>query len=66
MKKIKNTVLKFVRDEKGLGTLEILLILAVLVAIAILFRESITGWVSDLLGKTGNQIDQFDPAQMSE
>lgn len=60
---LKKSVIKFFKNEEGLGTLEILLILAVLVAIALLFRESIINWVTSLLDKTGNQIDQFDPAQ---
>ncbi|MDX9797215.1 MAG: Flp1 family type IVb pilin [Arcobacteraceae bacterium] len=46
-------------NEEGMGTLEILLIIAVLVVIALLFREKIIGWVSTLLEKSDTQINQF-------
>lgn len=61
MKGIFNRIKGFVRNEDGLGTLEILLIVAVLVGIALLFRENITAWVNDILNITDTQIDQFDP-----
>jgi len=38
------------KSEEGLGTLEILLIVAVLVGIAILFGNTIVEWVTDILG----------------
>lgn len=46
-------------DEEGMGTLEILLIIAVLVVIALLFREMIIDWVGTLLEKSDTQINQF-------
>jgi len=39
----------FWKEEDGLGTLEILLIVAVLVGIAILFGNTIVQWVTDIL-----------------
>lgn len=39
----------FWNDEEGMGTLEILLIVAVLIAVALAFREYIIGWVEGLL-----------------
>lgn len=62
MAKIKKWVQQFWNDEEGLGTLEILLIVAVLVGVALLFRGRIMSWVNDLLDKTGSQLDEFDPA----
>jgi Flp pilus assembly pilin Flp len=50
---------KFWKDEEGLGTLEILLIVAVLVGVALLFRTQIIEWVQKLLQKSGTEIDQF-------
>ena len=58
--KIKN----FWKDEQGMGTLEILLIVAVLVGIALIFRQQITSWVLDLLNITDTHINEFDPANM--
>lgn len=39
----------FMKEEDGMGVVEIVLIIAALVAIAILFRNTIIGWVSALL-----------------
>ncbi len=50
---------EFILDEKGMGTLEVLLIVAILVAIALLFREKIIDWVSTLLEKSDTQINKF-------
>lgn len=47
----------FFRDEEGLGTLEMLLILAILVVIAIAFRKWIINWVSELFSRTNTGID---------
>jgi len=56
MQNIKNEVQKFWNDEEGLGTLEIILIAAVLVAVALIFREKIIGWVNALLDQIGGEI----------
>ena len=40
----------FLKDEDGMGTVEVVLILAVLVTIALIFRKTITKWVEDTLG----------------
>jgi Flp pilus assembly pilin Flp len=46
----KSMIKAFWKDEQGLGTLEILLIVAVLVAIAIIFRKWITSWFQKMIG----------------
>jgi len=66
MKVIFKKLKRFMGNEDGLGTLEILLIVAVLVGIALLFRENITSWVTEILNITDTQIDQFDPANSSD
>ncbi len=40
----------FLRDEEGMGTVELVLIIAALVTIAIIFRNAITGFVKTQLG----------------
>ncbi|WP_017471236.1 Flp1 family type IVb pilin [Amphibacillus jilinensis] len=52
--------LSFIKDEEGLGTLEILLIIVVLVAVALTFREQLTSWVDGLLDNIGNQLPGGD------
>jgi hypothetical protein len=47
---------KFWKDEEGLGTLEILLIVAVLVAIAIIFRKWIVGWFQKLINGANTDL----------
>ena len=53
----------FMKDEEGLGTLEIILIVVVLVGIAILFRDAITGWVNDLIQNIGDNLFDVDSVE---
>lgn len=46
---------KFWEEEDGMGTVEIVMIIAVLMCIALLFRSQIIKFVQDIIGKT------FDP-----
>jgi Flp pilus assembly pilin Flp len=39
----------FLKKEDGLGTVEIVIIIAVLVAVALIFRNAIIGFVKDIL-----------------
>lgn len=41
----------FIKEEDGLGTVEIILIIAVLVGIALVFRKHIITFVNDIIGK---------------
>lgn len=42
-------LMKLWTEEEGLGTLELLLIVAVLVGVAILFGNTIVEWVQDII-----------------
>lgn len=42
---------EFWNDEEGSMVVEILLVLAVLVAIALIFRKQLMSWVNDLIAK---------------
>ncbi|MDQ0111151.1 Flp1 family type IVb pilin [Paenibacillus harenae] len=59
MKKIKNAVRKFWKSEEGLGTLEIILIIAVVIIIALLFKDWIIELIERLMGKADDQADQI-------
>ncbi|MFD2046161.1 Flp1 family type IVb pilin [Ornithinibacillus salinisoli] len=61
MAKLNNFMSEFWNDEEGLQTLEILLIIAVVVFIALLFRETIIDWVNTLIGFGNDNINDFDP-----
>lgn len=59
MKNMMTWVKGFWDDEDGIQTLEIMLIIAVLVVIALLFRERIMGWINDLLDFGDSNIQDF-------
>ena len=46
---MKNIMTDLVMGEDGLGTVEVVLILAVLVGIALIFRQYIFGFVKDIM-----------------
>ncbi len=46
-----NLVKGFLKEESGMGTVEIVVIIAVLVSIALIFRNAITTWVRNTIGK---------------
>jgi len=58
VKKVKNQMQKatafvkrFWQDEKGMGTIEVVILIAVLVAVALIFKEGITSYVNRLMRK---------------
>lgn len=46
-----NFIKKFLRDEEGMETIEVVVIIAVLLAVALLFKSRITEFVGDLMDK---------------
>lgn len=50
-------VKSFLNEEEGMGTVEIVLIIAVLVAIALLFKDKITEFVNSALGNIFDGLD---------
>ncbi|MEK0316587.1 Flp1 family type IVb pilin [Cohnella sp. 56] len=49
----------FWKDREGLGTLEIVLIAAVIIAIAVLFRDWILDFLNSLFGKVEDKSESF-------
>lgn len=49
MNTVTQGIKNFWKDEEGLQTLELMLIIAVIVVIALMFRDQIMGWITDLL-----------------
>lgn len=47
---------RFWHDEEGIGTLEMLLIVAIILVIAIAFRKWIMKWVNDLFQYTQEEV----------
>lgn len=54
---MKNLLARFWKEEEGMGTVEIVLIIAVLVAIALIFKNKITEWVTKATGTVFGNAD---------
>ncbi|HEY9062469.1 MAG TPA: Flp1 family type IVb pilin [Pseudobacteroides sp.] len=48
---MRSLIKSFLKEEDGLGTVEIVIIIAVLVGLAIIFREVIFSFLKQILGK---------------
>lgn len=59
MKKASALLKTLWKDESGQGATEYILLLVVVVALALLFREKITGIVQGKLGELGDAIQGF-------
>lgn len=49
---------EFWAEEEGIATVDVLLVLAVLIIIAILFRKTIIDWVNKMLANVFDAADQ--------
>lgn len=49
----------FLREEDGMGTVEVILIIVVLVGLVVLFKNQITAIVQTLFSKITSQIDKM-------
>lgn len=58
MKQLK-TVKDFLKEEDGMGTVEIILIIVVLVGLVIIFKEQITKIVNSIFSKITKQTDKI-------
>ena len=59
MKKLKEWVWDFVKEEDSVGVVEIILILVVLIGLVIIFKEQITNLVNSLLSKIAKQSNSI-------
>jgi Flp pilus assembly pilin Flp len=57
VKGIGNRIRVFMKEDDGIGTLEMLLILAIVVVIAIAFRKWIMHWLGNLFSKANDDIN---------
>ena len=49
---------EFIRDEDGIGVVEVILILVVLIGLVLIFKKQITSLVSSIFNKVTTQSDQ--------
>ena len=60
MKKEKiKTLRQFIKEEDGMGTVEVILIIVVLVGLVILFKDQITKIVNNLFDKITSQTGKI-------
>lgn len=50
----------FIKDNRGLGTVEIVIIIAVLVGLALIFRDSIVDFTVRIMNKVFNSEDVIE------
>lgn len=50
---------QFLREEDGMGTVEVILIIVVLVGLVIIFKDQITNIVNDLFKKISSQTGKI-------
>lgn len=53
------TVRKFLTEEDGMGTVEVILIIVVLVGLVVIFKEKITDIVNSIFTKITNQTKKI-------
>lgn len=58
MKTLK-TIKDFLKEEEGMGTVEIILIIVVLVGLVIIFKEQITKIVNNIFAKITSQTNKI-------
>lgn len=59
MNNIKREAKKFWNDEDGMGVVEVVLIIVVLVGLVVLFKKQITDLVNSVLSKMTNQANKI-------
>lgn len=59
MSKWTNKIRKFWQEEEGLGTLEIVLIIAVVIILALLFKDWIINLLQKLMGDADDKANEI-------
>ena len=57
--KVKENIKNFWQDEDGMGVVEIVLIIVVLIGLVIIFKSQITALVNKLLSKMSSQANKI-------
>lgn len=56
---VKSKMIRFWKEEDGLGTLEMILIIGVIIVIGLIFKNQITSIVNKLLKQVGTKSEEF-------
>ncbi len=52
------SIKRFIKDERGIGTVEMILILVVLIALVLIFKEQMTDLVNNIFEKISRQSNK--------
>lgn len=63
---MKELIVQFFKDEEGLETIEMVILLVVIVGIAFAFRSTLTKWFNGFLTEATNQNSGFDAPKTGE
>ncbi len=55
-----------INNEEGMGTIELVLLICVLIALALMFKDTIVEFVADILGNISSQETVFDPGTIAK
>ena len=55
----KKSLIKFIKEEDGMGTVEIILIIVVLIGLVIIFKEQLNDLVNDIFDKITKQAKKI-------
>ncbi len=59
---MKNAIVRFMKDESGLGTVELVLLILILAGLAILFKSRLLSFFDNITGRmTGGNFDTEVP-----
>lgn len=59
MKKMKQFVKEFLREEEAIGTIEMILLCVVLIGLVIIFKDQLTSLVTNILSKITKQSNSI-------
>ena len=59
MAEIQQAAVDFLKEEDGVGVVEIILILVVLISLVIIFKKQLTSLVTDILSKITSQSNSI-------
>jgi len=59
IKERRKSILSFMKEEEGMGTVEIILIIVVLIGLVVIFKKQMTNIVNDLFNNISNQTKNF-------
>ena len=59
VKRIKGSLTRFLKEEDGVGVVEVVLILVVLISLVVIFKQQLTSLVKNILSKITKQSNSI-------